>query len=100
MAGSGQIRMSPARMRERAGEVRVQGNHFEDAINGLRRIIVNELPAEWEGAASVAFADQFSRLEPAFKEMRQLVDQIGTQLDRTADATQQLDEDIARRFNQ
>jgi len=94
----GQIRMTPEQMRTRASEVRREGDTFEQVIGSLRRIIINELPTEWEGAASAAFADQFTRLEPAFKEMRELVYQIGTQLDRTADAVQQLDEDIASRF--
>ena len=98
MAGN-QLRMTPDTMRRRAGEVRNQGDNVEQAIAYLRRLIVDELPTEWEGAASRAFAEQFLRLEPAFKEMREIVYQVGTQLDHTANETEALDEAIARQFN-
>ena len=94
---AGQIRMTPEQMRQRAGEVRTQGETFQDVINRMQSII-NELQSEWEGQASQAFADQFSRLKPSFNEMRQLIYDIGTQLDGTANAVEQLDQDIASRF--
>ena len=60
--------------------------------------IIGELQAEWEGQASRAFAEQFYRLQPAFNEMRQLIDNIAMQLDQTANAVQQMDQDIANKF--
>ena len=94
---SSQIRMSPEQMRSRAGEVRQQGETFQEVINRMGNII-NELQSEWEGQASQAFAQQFDRLRPSFNEMRQLVDDIGTQLNGTANAVEQLDQEIASRF--
>ena len=94
---SGQIRMTPEQMRGRAGEVRNQGETFQEVINRMGNII-NELQTEWEGQASQAFAEQFNRLKPSFNDMRQLIDDIGTQLDATANAVEQLDQDIASRF--
>ena len=94
---SGQIRMTPDQMRSRAGEVRNQGATIEEVVNRLGNII-NELQTEWEGQASRAFAEQFERLRPVFYEVRQLVDDISTQLDGTANAVEQLDQDIASRF--
>jgi len=94
---SNQIRMTPEAMRGRASEVRTQGENFQDTINRMQSII-NELQTEWEGNASRAFASQFDRLKPSFNEMRQLIDDIGTQLDATANAVEQLDQDIAARF--
>ena len=93
----GQIRMTPDTMRVRAGEVRTQGQNFQDVITRMGGII-NELQTEWEGQASRAFADQFHRLQPAFNEMRQLIDNIAMQLDQTANAVQQMDQDIANMF--
>jgi len=84
-------------MRSRAGEVRQQGETFQEVINRMGNII-NELQSEWEGQASQAFAQQFDRLRPSFNEMRQLVDDIGTQLNGTANAVEQLDQEIASRF--
>ena len=94
---SSQIRMSPEMMRSRAGEVRQQGETFQEVINRMGNII-NELQSEWEGQASQAFAQQFDRLRPSFNEMRQLVEDIGTQLNGTANAVEQLDQEIASRF--
>jgi len=94
---AGQIRMTPDTMRARAGEVRTQGETFQDVISRMHGIIT-ELQTEWEGQASAAFADQFYRLKPAFNEMRQLIDNIGQQLDQTANAVQQMDMDIANMF--
>ena len=94
---SGQIRMTPEQMRARAGEVRNQGATINEVVGRLGNII-NELQSEWEGQASRAFAEQFDRLRPAFYEMRQLVEDIGTQLEGTANAVEQLDKDIASRF--
>ena len=95
---AGQIRLTPEQMRQRSAEVRVQGETFQDVINRMQNII-NELQTEWEGQASRAFADQFNRLKPAFNDMRQLIDDIGTQLDATANAVERLDQEIASKFN-
>jgi len=94
---AGQIRLTPEQMRTRSNEVRNQGEIFQDVINKMQNII-NELQTEWEGQASRAFYDQFERLRPAFNDMRQLIDDIGTQLNATADSVEQLDKDIASKF--
>ena len=94
---AGQIRLTPEQMRSRASEVRVQGETFQDVINRMQNII-NELQTEWEGSASRAFDEQFTRLKPSFNDMRRLIDDIGSQLDATANSIEQLDNDIADRF--
>ena len=95
---AGQIRITPETMRQRAGEVRVQGNNFQEVIDRTHSII-NELQSEWEGQASHQFAQQFERLKPSFNEMRELLYQLSKQLDGTAEALEQLDQDIAGRFS-
>ena len=94
---SGQIRMTPEQMRMRAGEVRGQGEVFQDVINKMQNI-VGELQIEWEGQASGRFAQQFESLKPSFNEIKQLIDEIGDQLNVTANAVEQLDQEIAGRF--
>jgi len=94
---AGQIRMTPEQMRQRAGEVRVQGETFQGVIDRMQNLI-NELQTEWEGQASRAFAEQFERLKPSFNDMRRLIDDIAGQLDSTANAVEQLDQDIASKF--
>ena len=76
---SGQIRMSPEQMRQRAGEVHAQGDTFDGVINKMQNII-NVLQTEWEGQTSRAFAEQFDSLRPSFEQMRQLIYDISTQL--------------------
>ena len=98
MAAQGQIRITPEQMRGRAKEVHVQKDTFEDVISKMRNII-NELQTEWEGQASRSFYDQFERLQPAFEQMRQLLYDLGGQLNSTADALEQLDQQIASKFN-
>jgi WXG100 family type VII secretion target len=93
-----QIRLTPEQMRSRAGEVRGQGETFQGVIDRMQGII-NELQSEWEGAASRQFAQQFDTLKPSFNEMKQLIDDIGSQLDATANAVEQLDQEIANKFN-
>ena len=94
---AGQIRLTPETMRQRSGEVRTEGNNFEEVINKMQRVI-NELETEWEGEASRRFADQFHALRPSFNDMRNLIDDISRQLSGTADALEQLDSDIASKF--
>ena len=95
---AGQIRLTPDQMRQRSGEVRTQGETFGGVIDRMQGII-NELRTEWEGQASERFEDQFTRLKPSFQQMRELIDDIGGQLNATADAVEQLDRDIAGKFS-
>ncbi|MDR2711929.1 MAG: WXG100 family type VII secretion target [Clostridiales bacterium] len=94
---SGQIRMTPEQMRMHAGGVRGQGEALEDVINKVQNI-VGELQTEWEGKASGQFARQFEDLKPALGDLKQLLDEIGIQLNVTANAVEQLDQEIAGKF--
>jgi WXG100 family type VII secretion target len=94
---AGQIRITPEQMRSRASEVRGQGQTFQEVIDRMQNII-NEVQSEWEGQASQQFAQQFDSLKPSFNNMRQLIEDIGSQLDATANAVEQLDQDIASKF--
>ena len=95
---AGQIRITPEQMRTRASEFRTEGENFQDVINKMQNLI-NTLQEEWEGQASQGFAAQFESLKPSFNNVRQLIDDIGSQLDSTATAVEQLDQEIASKFN-
>jgi len=94
---AGQIRMTPEQMNSRASEVRGQRDAFEEVISKMQNII-NELLTEWEGAASASYSQQFNDLKPSFDNMKQLLDDMATQLDKTAEAVKALDEEIASKF--
>jgi len=94
---AGQIRMTPDQMRGRANEVREKGDTFQGVIDGMQGII-NTLLTEWEGAASRSFDQQFTDLKPSFERMRELIADIATQLDQTANAVEDLDQQIANQM--
>jgi WXG100 family type VII secretion target len=94
---AGQIRLTPGEMRGRANEVREEGNKFQGVIDQMTRII-NVLQTEWEGAAARSFAEQFESLKPSFNSMKELLEDISTQLNQTADAVEQMDQEIASKF--
>ena len=60
--------------------------------------LINMLQGEWEGVASESFVVQFESLQPSFNQMDQLILDISKQCDDVADATQALDEEVARKF--
>ena len=95
---AGQIRITPEQMRTRASEFRTEGANFQDVISKMKNLI-GILQEEWEGQASQGFAAQFAAMEPTFNNVRQLIDDIGQQLDSTASAVEQLDQEIASKFN-
>ena len=94
---AGQIRMTPEQMRSRASEVRGEGEKFQEVINKMQSLI-NLLQEEWEGQASSQYAQQFETLKPSFTGMKQLIDDMGGQLDASANAVERLDQDIAAKF--
>jgi len=95
---AGQIRMTPEDMRSRAGDVDGQRNAFGDVINRMDGIL-NQLESEWDGAASRKFREQFEDLRrTSFANMTQLLQDLSTQLRQTAQAVEDLDNDIASKI--
>lgn len=95
---AGQIRITPEQMHGRAGEFRTAQSDFDQVVTKMKNLITT-LQGEWEGSASDKFAAQFESLQPAFRDMSQLINDIAKQCDDVADATQALDEEIARKFS-
>jgi len=95
---AGQIRMTPEDMRARAGEVDGQHSAFGEVVNGMCRILT-QLQAEWDGAASEKFREQFEELRrTSFQNMTQLLEDLSKQLRQTADAVENLDNEIASKL--
>ncbi len=94
----GQISMTPDQMRMRASEFKQEGDNFQECITKMRSLI-DALQEEWKGQASQSFATQFTELEPHFNNVRELIDDIGRQLESTAAAVENLDQEIASRIN-
>ena len=96
---SGQIRMTPDTMRTRAGEYRNEAETLQGVIEKMDYLL-NTLLTEWEGSASEAYANKFGELRPSFVSAKQLIDDIALALDKTAEAVESTDSQIAGQFAQ
>ncbi len=92
-----QIRMSPEAMRGRAAEYLQQSEVVEEVIGKMDTLLEN-LQAEWEGSASEAYAEKYEQLKPSFTAMQELIADISSALNKTADAIEATDSDIAGQF--
>ena len=95
---SGQIRMTPDIMRERAGEYRTEADNVQSVIDKMDRLL-ETLLTEWEGSASEAYANKFAELRPSFVKGKELIDDIAAALDKTAEAVESTDTQIANQFS-
>ena len=69
---SGQIRMTPETMRGRASEYRIESENVQNVIEKMDSLL-ESLQAEWEGAASEAYAAKFGELRPSFVAAKDLL---------------------------
>ena len=92
-----QIRMTPEIMRERANQYRGEADIVGEVINNMDNLL-GELQNEWEGAASESYAARYEELKPGFVQAEQLIQEIATALETTADIVEQTDADIANQF--
>jgi WXG100 family type VII secretion target len=91
---SGVIRVTPAELEAMATRYNHESGEVAGQIGRLDGMI-GELQSMWEGASSAAFAEQYERLKPHFNDMRDLLNEIGVQLNRTGNALRDADEQIA-----
>ena len=95
---SGQIRITPEELRGCAGQCRTYGDECESLIQKTQTLVDN-LQQQWEGQASSAFASQFASLRPHMNRMRELYEELSQQMDGTANALEQVDQEIASKFS-
>lgn len=92
-----QIRMTPEKMRSRAGEYTTQANNLQSIITKMDTLLKN-LQGEWEGSASEAYAARFAELRPGFVKANDLIDEISAALKSTAQIVEETDNSIASQF--
>ena len=95
---AGQIRITPEQMNERANQYRNEADAFNGVIAKMDSLL-QSLQGEWEGAASEAYAARFLELRPSFVKTEELIREIATALDRTAQKLLETDQAIAGAFN-
>ncbi|MHC5251584.1 WXG100 family type VII secretion target [Listeria kieliensis] len=94
---SGQIRMSPSELRDRAKTYGTSARDIEQMLQRLSQT-QEQLRSEWEGQAFQRFDDQFNQLKPKVTEFANLMDQIEQQLQKTATAVEEQDQQLSQNF--
>ena len=92
-----QIRITPDQIRGRASEYRTQASNVESVITKLDNLLQN-LQGEWEGQASESYASRYQQLRPGFVKAQELINEIASALDSTANIVEETDTNIANQF--
>ena len=87
---SGNIKFSPEQGREMASEIIRRRDTIEGELNALSNLISGELCAQWEGAASRQYADQYEQLT--------MLEDLSAQLNSIVEAMEAADQDIASKI--
>ena len=94
-----QIRMTPDTMRTRAGDYGKEAEVLNGVIKKMDTLL-QQLQSEWEGSASESYAQKYAELKPGFLKAEQLIRDIQTALNKTAEIVEKTDSDIASQFRQ
>lgn len=92
-----QIRLNAEGLTKAAGSLKRQATELDNLIKQMQSVI-NGLPDSWEGAAANAYVQQFDSLKPGLVKTKELVETIGSQIQQTLSAAQELDSKIAGQF--
>lgn len=92
-----QIRITPDQMRSRANEYRTEADKVSDVISRMDSLL-SALQGEWEGAASESYAGRYAELRPSFVRAEELIREIASALDATANIVEETDTNIAGQF--
>jgi WXG100 family type VII secretion target len=94
---SGQIRMTPEQLKQRAKMYVTGSEKIDEVLRDLTNV-QRDLAAEWEGQAFGKFDEQFNQLVPKVQNFSNLLREINTQLENTAEAVRLHDEQLSRNF--
>lgn len=94
---SGQIRMTPETMRQRASQTDKNAQSMQELINAMDKLLTT-LKGEWEGDAMRGYEDRYNKIKPSFKNAKDLLDEIANNLRATAKIVEETDKNIANQF--
>ena len=94
---SGLIQVTPAELHEMATRYANESSEVESQIGELDGMI-RQLEDMWKGESSRAFSEQYEQLRPSFVAMQKLLDDIHIQLNNTAKALEDADQQIANQI--
>ncbi len=89
--------MTPQELKAKATRYEQSAQQIEQILKDLTNL-QRELSGEWEGQAFRKFDEQFQQLSPKVQNFAQLMHEINTQLNKTADAVAEHDEALSRNF--
>jgi len=92
-----QIRISPEQMRTRAASYTAQADRVNEVISDMDQLL-KILQSEWEGAASESYAVRYEELRPGFVKAEELIREIASSLNTTAQVLEETDQSIASGF--
>lgn len=94
---AGQIKMSPDELHSKSQRYGEGADQINDVLSKLQSL-QDELRGEWEGRAFERFDEQFQQLRPKVNDFEELMREIQTQLQKTAQAVQEQDEALSQNF--
>ncbi|MFV8828656.1 WXG100 family type VII secretion target [Alkalihalobacterium sp. APHAB7] len=94
---AGQIRMTPDQLQAKAKRYGQSSQQIDQILRDLTNL-QEELRGEWEGRAFERFDDQFRELSPRVQDFSRLMQDIETQLTKTAEAVAQQDQALSQNF--
>lgn len=89
-----EIKLTPEQMRLRAKAYATEATNLERSIQTMDKLI-NALQSEWKGDASKAYADRYNSLKPAFRNAKELMDELSQNLNSSAQIMEETDRQIA-----
>lgn len=91
------IKMSPEEIRAKSQSYGQGSDQIRQILSDLTRA-QGEIAANWEGQAFSRFEEQFQQLSPKVEKFAQLLEEIKQQLNSTADAVQEQDQQLSNNF--
>ncbi|MDO4673020.1 MAG: WXG100 family type VII secretion target [Porphyromonadaceae bacterium] len=89
-----EIKLTPEQMKSRARSYATESANLQKSIQNMDKLI-KALQSEWKGDASKAYADRYNSLKPAFKNAKELMDELSSNLKAAAQIMEETDRKIA-----
>ena len=95
---AGKIMMTPEEMHTYASRYKQSSSEITNLSNSLNSLEAT-IEQEWQGRGFDQFDAEFKQLKPKVDQFAQLLDEIGDKLNKSAQAMQDTDQQIASQFN-
>lgn len=95
---AGKIMMTPEEMNTYASRYKEGSSEITNLSNSLNSLEAT-IEQEWQGKGFDQFDAEFKQLKPKVDQFAQLLDEIADKLNKSAQAMQDTDQQIASQFN-